>query len=50
MAAVAMLSFNIHEAANTWWWDQLVTVTIWAMWGLILAAPRLTSLADGKAA
>lgn len=41
MAAVSMLAFNIREAADTWWWDQLVTFTIWTQWGLIAVAPRL---------
>lgn len=41
MATVSMLSFNIREAADTWWWDQLVTMTIWTMWGLIIVAPKL---------
>jgi len=36
MSTVAMLSFNIREVADTWWWDQLVTMTLWTMWGLIL--------------
>jgi O-antigen ligase len=40
MAAVSMLSFNIREAADTWWWDQLLTMTAWTMWGLILAVPK----------
>ena len=43
MATASMLSFNIREVADTWWWDQLVTMTIWTIWGLILTAPRFFS-------
>jgi len=44
MATVSMLSFNIRETADIWWWDQLVTMTIWMMWGLTMVALRLTSM------
>ena len=40
MAAVAMFAFNIREAADTWWWDQLSTLTVWTFWGLILTRHR----------
>lgn len=36
--AVAMLCFNIRELADAWWWDQTLTMTLWTLWGLILAA------------
>lgn len=42
MVAVGMLSFNIRALAGIWWWDQLLTMTVWTMWGLIMARPRLT--------
>lgn len=38
--AVAFLAFNIREATDTWWWDQLVTITVWSLWGLVLSAHR----------
>jgi O-antigen ligase len=43
-AAIALLCFNIRELADTWWWDQSITMTIWALWGLIIAAPGLISV------
>jgi hypothetical protein len=36
MMAVSMFCFNVREVADTWWWDQTVTMTIWTLWGLIL--------------
>ncbi|MDH7489246.1 MAG: O-antigen ligase family protein [Anaerolineae bacterium] len=44
-AAIALLCFNIRELADTWWWDQTVTMALWTLWGLVLAAPA--SLAVG---
>ena len=38
--AVAFLSFNIREIADSWWWDQSLTFVIWLMWGLSLTASR----------
>lgn len=40
MMAVAMLSFNVREAAESWWWDQTITMTLWTLWGLIITAPK----------
>jgi O-antigen ligase len=42
-AVAAMAAFNIREAADTWWWDQLLTMAVWTMWGLITVAPTLPS-------
>ena len=39
-AAIALLGFNIRELADSWWWDQGVTMALWTMWGLTLTAPR----------
>jgi len=36
MMTVSMFCFNVREVADTWWWDQTVTLTIWILWGLIL--------------
>lgn len=41
MIAVAFFSFNVREAADSWWWDQLTTFTVWLSWGLVLTAPRI---------
>jgi O-antigen ligase len=41
MSAAAMLALNIRELADGWTWDQLVAMTVWTLWGLILVAPRL---------
>jgi O-antigen ligase len=41
-AATAMLSFNIREAADTWWWDQSLTFTVWIIWGLIITRAKVT--------
>jgi O-antigen ligase len=41
MMAVAFFTFNIREAADSWWWDQLTVFTIWLIWGLVLTAPRV---------
>lgn len=49
MAAVSMFAFNIREIADTWWWDQLVTITIWTQWGLIVGAHRLASCGQPNA-
>lgn len=38
MIAVSMFCFNVREVADTWWWDQTLTMTIWTLWGLILTA------------
>ncbi|MGB9594262.1 MAG: O-antigen ligase family protein, partial [Anaerolineae bacterium] len=38
-AAIAPLGFNIRELADAWWWDQTVTMALWTLWGLVLAAP-----------
>jgi O-antigen ligase len=38
-AAAAFFAFNIREVADSWWWDQLLTFTIWLIWGLVLTAP-----------
>lgn len=40
MSTVALLAFNIREMADSWWWDQTLTMTAWTMWGMILTAPR----------
>jgi len=40
-AIAAMAAFNIREAADTWWWDQCLTMAVWTMWGLITVAPVL---------
>lgn len=37
----AMLAFNIREAADTWTWDQTLTIIVWSMWALIVSAARL---------
>lgn len=39
--ACAMLAFNIREAADTWTWDQSLTIVIWSMWGLVVSAWRV---------
>lgn len=49
MAAVAMVSFNLRELADNWWWDQLVTLALWSLWGLILTADRVRALTAGVA-
>jgi len=36
--AIAMLGFNIRELADAWWWDQTLTMALWTLWGLFLAA------------
>jgi len=41
MSAAAMFALNIRELADGWRWDQLVAMTVWTLWGLILVAPRL---------
>jgi O-antigen ligase len=41
-SAVAMLALNIREAADSWWWDQLLTFTVWIMWGLIITRSKVT--------
>jgi hypothetical protein len=41
MMAVAMLCFNVREAAGNWWWDQSITITLWTLWGMIITAPKL---------
>lgn len=38
-AALGFLCFNIRELADNWWWDQTVTMALWTLWGLVLAAP-----------
>lgn len=38
--AVAFLSFNIREIADSWWWDQSLTFVLWLMWGSSLTAAR----------
>ena len=43
ISAAAMISFNAHEAADSWWWDQSITMTLWTFWGLIITAPRIFS-------
>lgn len=45
-AAVALFSFNVREVADSWWWDQLTTFTIWLMWGLVLTVPRFLRRGD----
>ena len=42
MAAVAMASFNLRALADKWWWDQVLTMTLWSLWGLILVGPYRT--------
>ncbi len=40
-AAIAFLGFNIRELADSWWWDQTVTMALWTLWGLAVALPRI---------
>lgn len=44
MIAVSMFCFNVREVADTWWWDQTLTMTIWTLWGLILT----TRFSEGR--
>lgn len=39
-SVVAMFSFAIREIVTNWWWDQLVAIVVWTMWGLIFIAPH----------
>ncbi len=39
--ATALLSFNVREVADTWWWDQLLLFTAWLIWGLAMTADRV---------
>ena len=48
IAAMATFAFNIHEIATNWWWDQLVAIIIWTVWGLILVAHRILRAEDAK--
>jgi O-antigen ligase len=38
--ACTLLSFNLREAADSWWWDQLVVLTVWCVWGLVISLDR----------
>jgi len=38
-AAISLLCFNIRELADSWWWDQTLTMTVWSIWGLVITAP-----------
>lgn len=38
---VAFAAFNVREVADTWWWDQTLTITIWTVWILALTAGHL---------
>jgi hypothetical protein len=40
-AAIALLCFNVRELADTWWWDQTLTMTVWPVWGLVITAARV---------
>jgi hypothetical protein len=40
-AAAAFFALNIREAADSWWWDQLIVFAIWLIWGLVLTAPKV---------
>lgn len=48
VVAVAFFSFNVREAADSWWWDQLTTFTVWLTWGLVLTAPRIFQQSDQR--
>ncbi len=47
-AAIALLGFNIRELADAWWWDQTVTMAVWTLWGLVLAAPASISVGGAE--
>jgi O-antigen ligase len=47
-AAAAFFAFNIREVADSWWWDQLLTFTLWLIWGLVLTAPVVFRQGDNK--
>lgn len=42
VSSCAMLAFNIREIAANWWWDQSITMVLWAYWGLMISAPKFT--------
>lgn len=48
--AVAFLSFNIREIADSWWWDQSLTFVLWLMWGAALTAVRFGPEGPAEAA
>lgn len=35
-----LLAFNLREIADIWWWDQMSTIIVWSIWGLIVTAGR----------
>lgn len=38
--AAGFLAFMIRETFDSWWWDQLTTIVVWTMWGLVITASR----------
>lgn len=38
--AAGFLAYNVREAFDTWWWDQLTTIVVWGMWGMAVTAFR----------
>ncbi len=38
--AVGLMSFNVREIADSWWWDHLVTLSVWSVWGLAMTTDR----------
>jgi O-antigen ligase len=41
MITVALLTFNMREVIDEWWWDQVVCMTLWTVWGLAITAQRI---------
>jgi hypothetical protein len=39
-AAMGIAAFNLREVADLWMWDQLVTMSTWCLWGLVLSKAR----------
>jgi hypothetical protein len=48
MAVVALLALNIRELADSWWWDQLLVIVVWSLWGLVLTIPNLRQVGAGQ--
>ena len=41
VSIIMLFSFHLREALDIWWWDTMLSIIIWIIWGTILTAPRV---------
>ena len=41
VSAIMLSSFHLREIFDIWWWDSMLAIMVWLIWGAILIAPRV---------